>query len=481
MRKTILAPLVGAVLLAPPLSGTNAQRRSRRPARKRRVRTPRAKTRRPKSPAQLRRLRTERYRRRQAEERKRHDREIARWSSKLKTGLPPDERDEALFHLADAYAAAGRTDAAVATLKKLTTRAADSSWFGEARLRLLDIVLFDQCNFAEADKLAHSGLHRAESHARPQAQRNQSPRPQPNRLRKSNKKATRTDAISDGLPRTPAQIAAGFCRREGLLRYLQGDLKGAGASFRCALRFGVKRRRTRDLSDLAIERARFTVLSYRRASRAVKKVSNGGKKVVAPAASQLPTPQLALRGNPQVSALLRFANLLDSARDFRRCGKCCKRVLQLAATSEASGKSPKPVQAAQISYAHYLHGRSLYASGNPALRAKAKTDYLTAQQRAPKAPWAGDALFLAGNVAFNHQRRTDEAISLWQRVVHEYPESRNAPRAAYFVGIAWELDEKYPKAKAAFEAALAAFPKDPFAKLVKEHLRKVQAKLARSR
>ena len=95
---------------------------------------------------------------------------------------------------------------------------------------------------------------------------------------------------------------------------------------------------------------------------------------------------------------------------------------------------------------------------------------------ATKEPWAADALFLAANVWWNLDRDGDEAVKLWTKVIADYPTHREAARAAYYIGIAYETNKRIPAAQAAFEQVKTQFADSTFAKAADEHLKELARK-----
>ncbi|MGH7127597.1 MAG: tetratricopeptide repeat protein [Planctomycetaceae bacterium] len=86
---------------------------------------------------------------------------------------------------------------------------------------------------------------------------------------------------------------------------------------------------------------------------------------------------------------------------------------------------------------------------------------------------------MAGNAHWNYERDLNRALDLWRQVLEEYPQSPGAEPSAYFIGVAYELSERYAEAEAAFEDLKSRYPESSFVKLADEHLEDVRRKLRR--
>ncbi len=133
----------------------------------------------------------------------------------------------------------------------------------------------------------------------------------------------------------------------------------------------------------------------------------------------------------------------------------------------------------QKSYLHFLRGQSYNGRREKKERQKAAAEFVTSQKLAPKAFWSDQALFLAGNAAWNHSHDAKQAIRHWEKLQRDYPRSREADRSAYYVGVVYQQTKQYKDAKKAFETFLKERPESAFVKLTKDHLKKVNSELSR--
>ena len=132
-------------------------------------------------------------------------------------------------------------------------------------------------------------------------------------------------------------------------------------------------------------------------------------------------------------------------------------------TRVIKGAAPKASRE-QKSYAYFRRGRNHYLiqgmeSFNPDAALK---DYVTAVTIAPKAPWADKAMFLAANIFWNHKHNLDAAVSVWRRLIREYPKSKDADRSAFFIGTAFFFSKQYPEAEKALGQYIAKYPDSQF-------------------
>lgn len=161
----------------------------------------------------------------------------------------------------------------------------------------------------------------------------------------------------------------------------------------------------------------------------------------------------------KASLVLQLADLYDLVQDYGRARSLCDLILTggISATN------------AQKSWALFRRGRAYFCADHDARDPiSAKKDYLAAVDASPKAPWAYRGLFLAGNIAFNTEHDVYAAVSLWQRLINDYPESSEAPRSAYYIAVAYQLSGKTDEARKAFELFVSRYPDSPFVPLVKK-------------
>ncbi len=198
--------------------------------------------------------------------------------------------------------------------------------------------------------------------------------------------------------------------------------------------------------------------------------TSGIKRLVeAVRAQKALTPDEAIsKDDKNTTLIVQLADIYYSAKDYEKAASLYDRVLEKAVR----------VDAVQQSWAHYKRGRCWYCLPREQRdMTAALADYLAAQKLAPKAPWAYQCLFLAGNVRFNHERAVDQAIALWQQLLKEYPECPEAHRAAYYIGAALEFDKRVDDARKAYQVLTDKYPTSPFVELVKSYHLKELGKL----
>lgn len=176
------------------------------------------------------------------------------------------------------------------------------------------------------------------------------------------------------------------------------------------------------------------------------------------------TPPEARQGDPAAKCMLMLADLYHEAEQWERSLELCNRVLQAKGFAQAGGKGFQPT-AAQKSWALFRRGRNYYVieelkigERNRDNQDKAFSDYLAAAALFPKGDWADDAIFLAANMQWNCYQNADAAVVLWRRLLQTYPDSNEAPRAAYYIGVVYQWSGRFKEARQAYEEALKKFP-----------------------
>jgi tetratricopeptide (TPR) repeat protein len=152
--------------------------------------------------------------------------------------------------------------------------------------------------------------------------------------------------------------------------------------------------------------------------------------------------------------LVRLAELHVAAADH-------KTVVALAGAI-VTGKGLHPTKS-QKSLASFRRAQAAYQliaamqTGERSLK-DIVADYALAIKTDKDAPWAGDALFLQGNVLWNQFQDDAAAIKLWKELLVKYPQCRLAENAAYNIGVLHQLYGEKEKAQAAFAAFRERFP-----------------------
>ena len=167
------------------------------------------------------------------------------------------------------------------------------------------------------------------------------------------------------------------------------------------------------------------------------------------------TPEIVRKGDQKANLILMLADVYHEGQQHAKSLDLCTRVID--------GVAPKATRE-QKSYAYFRRGRNHYLiqgmeSFNPDAALK---DYVTAVTIAPKAPWADKAMFLAANIFWNHKHNLDAAVSVWRRLIREYPKSKDADRSAFFIGTAFFFSKQYPEAEKALGQYIAKYPDSQF-------------------
>ena len=145
-----------------------------------------------------------------------------------------------------------------------------------------------------------------------------------------------------------------------------------------------------------------------------------------------------------------LADMYQEARQYEKSLDLCNRLLASAAVKRTAPE--------QRSYAYYKRARNTYLLMADKFDADATIkDYSASVAAAPKADWADEALFYAGNIQWNHKQDADAAVLTWERLVREYPGSKEAPTSAFYIGVAL-LEETVSRGRKALEAFLERYP-----------------------
>ncbi|MDZ7618548.1 MAG: tetratricopeptide repeat protein, partial [Patescibacteria group bacterium] len=175
----------------------------------------------------------------------------------------------------------------------------------------------------------------------------------------------------------------------------------------------------------------------------------------------------ARRGDEKARLILMLADVYHEAEQWQQSLDLCSRVIDGAAT-KASGE--------QKSYAHFKRGWTSYRLVGKGFSPDAVfADYSAAVRTAPKAPWADKAMFKAANIQWNHKRDSDAAAALWERLCRSYPESQEAIRSAYYIGVAHEWSNRTEEAVRAFQYVLDRWPDSAFTNVTRDHLERLNA------
>ncbi|MBN2024188.1 MAG: tetratricopeptide repeat protein [Pirellulales bacterium] len=357
---------------------------------------------------------------------------------------------EALYHAGKLLAEGGQPapDKAVAAFERLVERYPNSPWTGDAHVWLFDVKLEHQLDLDAAEAHADRAIRW---------------------LERLDEAATAKDLarLGDDAPaglRTVRQVKYDVYLRAGLLQYLRQKPKQAAECFAKAKPFTPPR-------DFVVVQGT---------------IPTGIERLIAAVESGEPlTPPCVLEGDPTAKLCLMLADVYHEAEQWEKSFTLCNRLLHGAAPRATSE---------QRSWAFFRRGRNYYCfefesggqrrggvqdlgaddAGNPrALHfdpVASLNDYVASVKLAPQAEWADNAMFLAGNILWNHQRNADAAIAVWQRLLRVYPKSEEADRSAYFIGVAYQWSGDPVNAERAYEDFVKTRPSSAFASEARERL-----------
>ncbi len=130
----------------------------------------------------------------------------------------------------------------------------------------------------------------------------------------------------------------------------------------------------------------------------------------------------------------------------------------------------------QRSWALLRRGHNHAVLGEDSQTEAALADFLAAGEADPAAPWADEALVLAANLKWTLHRDADGAIALWQALLDHHPNSTEAPRSTYYLGVAYQWTRRNADARRAFEQLLKQHPDSPLCDAARTQLDKLNAK-----
>ncbi len=190
------------------------------------------------------------------------------------------------------------------------------------------------------------------------------------------------------------------------------------------------------------------------------------------------TPKSVLEGDEKAKLILMLADVYHVAGQYERSLELCNRVLKGAARQATK---------TQRSYALYRRARNHYrkdfdTTDEQKQNAKLSiVDYLAAQKIAPDTIWSDNALFLAANLYGNVFQETKKAIFLYRKILKKYPDSNEAERVTYFIGVTYEWSGNFRDAKIAYDYSIRQYPGGKYSELIKDHLKVVKKQLAKTK
>ena len=204
------------------------------------------------------------------------------------------------------------------------------------------------------------------------------------------------------------------------------------------------------------------------------KIPNGIERLIGAAKTgKTLTPEIVRKGDPTAKTALMLADIYHEGQQYDKSLELCGRLLGSRVIGRATPE--------QRSYALFRRGRNHFLMLRPDFDPDAAlADYVAAINVAPKAPWAGQAMFFAGNIQWNHKHSAQAAISLWRRAIRDYPNSADADRCAFYVGLAYFHTAQYAEAQRAIEKCLADYPGSDFTNVAKRILEQCVVKVNES-
>jgi len=357
------------------------------------------------------------------------------WTELLRRYPQSLHTEAALYHAAALLAEAERWQETVGALERLLEKYPQGRWAGEAYLRLVDITLERLFELPAARKHAAAAVAWIKN-AKPGSASPDSALP--------------LWALADKGEVLGAEAlkALGYTIyvRAGTVAYLDQKYEEAAAMFKAAEPLAPPR-------GFAVVRGHIPTAMERmiEAAKAQKKL----------------TPDEVLKGDPKAKLILQLADIYVQASQYDDAIALCDRVIF---TKE---ETPTPLQR---SWAYNQKAAATYWRGDCV---SSKAGYLTAVKACPEAPWAPRALFYVGTTTNNYGQDHASAAQIFKEIVRRYPKSDVADKAAYFVGVMYEVSAEYGQAKAAYEDFLKRYPDSKWVDLVRrEHLKRVEEQLA---
>ena len=179
------------------------------------------------------------------------------------------------------------------------------------------------------------------------------------------------------------------------------------------------------------------------------------------------TPEIVCKGDQKAKLILMLADVYYQGQEWQRSLDLCTRLIK--------GAAPKASRE-QKSYAYFKRGRSYYGPRDKARDPDAAlADYVAAVRAAPKAPWAAKAMFLAANIQWNHKHNADAAVSIWNRLIHNYPQSKEADASTLFIGVIYRWTNRSDEARKVLTDFLAKHSDSPLAGGARKQLAKLDS------
>ncbi len=177
------------------------------------------------------------------------------------------------------------------------------------------------------------------------------------------------------------------------------------------------------------------------------------------------TPQVVLDGDPTAKLILMLADIYHEVGQYEQSWDLCTRILNDTAHATKEQKA----------WALFRRGRNAYSFDGAAQDVDAAlVDYLAAVKLTPQAPWADKALFLAANIEWNHRHDADRAVARWRDLIRLYPNSPEAGRSAYYIGIAYQWSDRPEEAVQTLTEFVEGRPDSRFVGGAKKLLAKLQ-------
>jgi TolA-binding protein len=381
---------------------------------------------------------------------------LAHWRDLVQRFPQSRHAAEALFHVGILSAAAESPVDAIRAFETLVKDHPTSPWTGDAAVRLIDIRLEQEYDLPGAVSLAQIAVAWLEKRGDPQPL------------------ATGLDAAVSLAPAVEQRLAAAFDAMEPAA--ITAISRKAAENLPTAQQTGYAIYLRAGLVEYLLEHPEAAVgffenakpLAPPRKAVLVGSIPTGLEELIDVARSGVMlTPKEVRAGDPKAKLILMLADVHVKGHEWAKAIELCDKVIQAKNFS---------VTALQKSWAYHQKATAIY--GIPDC-ANAFDDYVRAQATAPKAPWAAESLFYAGCIANNFRQDSALAMAHYKAVVEKYPAHELASKAAFFIGVRYEAEEDWHRAKAAYTSFLKKYPDSLWVNLVRKyHLPEVEKHLS---
>ena len=387
---------------------------------------------------------------------------------------------QSLYHAGILYTETGKPDEALATFEELTKKHPDSPWSGDAHVRLIDVKLEQQFDLPGAKEHVNSAVAwyektgagdggrgaGANNSPRPAADvnTNNSPRPLGEGPGVRAVKTGSTIFPDDTLP-TARQTGYDIYVRAGLVEYLTESGKGD-----CPSPSGAS---PRGLSPLPLAVAFFEKAKPLQPDRNFVVVHGtiptGIERLIEAAKSNKSlTPEIVRKGDEKAKLILMLADVYFQGREFGKSRELCNQAINSKSVLQATRE--------QRSYAYFKRALSCFSlHGQDCKPDLALADYVAAVRAAPNVSWASTAMFYAANIEWNYKHDPNAAVSIWNRLIRNYPKSKEADASTLFIGVVYQWTNRPDEARKVLANFMVKHPDSPLAEGAQKQLAKLDS------